>query len=96
MARPILLTPTDFCQAAVSRPIVWSGFAANISSDIYLILIPLPLLWGSSLRLPEKIASSIVLGAGIFVLVCATVKTVYIMVVSVSSAIYTGIRLTRS
>ncbi|SPQ21357.1 7631b3e2-02ea-4778-971f-d3d7b935ac79 [Thermothielavioides terrestris] len=70
--------PGNFCQAAVSKPIVWSSFAANISTDIYLIMIPLPLLWGSGLRLIEKIASSIVLGAGIFVLVCATIKTVFV------------------
>ena len=74
--------PGNFCQAAVSRPIVWSSFAANLSSDIYLILIPLPLLWGSRLRLVEKVASTLVLGAGIFVLVCATLKTVFVIVVS--------------
>ncbi len=74
--------PGNFCQAAVSRPIIWSSFAANLSSDIYLILIPLPLLWGSRLRLVEKIASTLVLGAGIFVLVCATLKTVFVIVVS--------------
>jgi hypothetical protein len=79
-----LLTPIDVCQAAVSRPVVWSTFAANVTTDIYLIMIPLPLLWGSSLRLLEKIASSIVLGAGIFVLVCATIKTVYVIVVCVT------------
>jgi hypothetical protein len=32
----------------------------------------------------EKIASSLVLGAGIFVLVCAIVKTVYVIVVCVT------------
>jgi hypothetical protein len=74
--------PGAFCYPAVSRPIVWASFAANISSDIYLILIPLPLLWGSRLRLIEKIASSLVLGAGIFVLACAAVKTVFIITVS--------------
>jgi hypothetical protein len=69
----------------VSRPIVWSSFAANVTSDIYLIMIPLPLLWGSRLRLIEKIASTLVLGAGIFVLVCATVKTVFIVTVSLNT-----------
>ncbi|KAK4100639.1 hypothetical protein N658DRAFT_486676 [Parathielavia hyrcaniae] len=72
--------PGNVCQPAVSRPIVWASFAANVSSDIYLILIPLPLLWQSRLRLVEKIASSLVLGAGIFVLVCATLKTVFVIV----------------
>jgi hypothetical protein len=69
----------------VSRPIVWASFAANITSDVYLILIPLPLLWKSRLRLIEKVASTLVLGAGIFVLVCATLKTIFVIVVSLSA-----------
>ncbi|OLN86690.1 hypothetical protein CCHL11_03875 [Colletotrichum chlorophyti] len=66
--------------AAVSLPIIWTSFAANISTDIYLILIPIPLLWESTLRLTKKIASTIILGAGIFVLVCATLKSVFVLV----------------
>lgn len=68
------------CQAGISLPIVWSSFAANVSTDIYLISIPLPMLWRSSLRMSKKIASTIVLGAGIFVLVCATLKSVFVLV----------------
>ncbi|KAK3904349.1 hypothetical protein C8A05DRAFT_31886 [Staphylotrichum tortipilum] len=82
--------PGNFCQAAVSRPIVWASFAANISSDLYLILIPLPLLWKSRLRLIEKVASTLVLGAGIFVLVCATLKTVFVIVDDVNGAELAG------
>ncbi|KAA8641457.1 uncharacterized protein ATNIH1004_001922 [Aspergillus tanneri] len=70
----------DVCQPAVSKPIVWVSFAANVSTDIYLIFIPLPMLWQSKLRLLKKIASSIILGSGIFVLVCATLKTAFVLV----------------
>ncbi|KAK5662337.1 hypothetical protein OQA88_8244 [Cercophora sp. LCS_1] len=82
--------PGNACQAAVSRPIVWSHFVANVTSDIYLIVIPLPLLWGSRLRLVEKIASTFVLGAGIFVLVCATLKTVFVIIDEVNGAELAG------
>ncbi|KAK4129231.1 hypothetical protein N657DRAFT_609369 [Parathielavia appendiculata] len=82
--------PGNVCQPAVSRPIVWASFAANISSDIYLILIPIPLLWQSRLRLVEKTASSLVLGAGIFVLVCATLKTVFVIADDVNGAELAG------
>jgi hypothetical protein len=41
------------------------------------------MLWGSTLRPFKKIASSIVLGAGIFVLVCATLKSVFVLVVRI-------------
>ncbi|KAL8362542.1 hypothetical protein RB601_008066 [Gaeumannomyces tritici] len=82
--------PGNQCQPALSAPIVWSSFAANVSTDIYLILIPLDLLWGSTLKLYQKIASTIVLGTGIFVLVCAILKTIYVLVDPVNGAQLAG------
>ncbi|KAF7550891.1 hypothetical protein G7Z17_g5398 [Cylindrodendrum hubeiense] len=82
--------PGNSCQAAVSKPVVWVSFAANVSTDIYLIAIPLPMLWQSSLRMLKKIASTIVLGAGIFVLVCATLKSVFVLVDPVNGAQLAG------
>lgn len=40
------------------------------------------MLWRSTLRTIKKIAASIVLGAGIFVLVCACLKSIFVLVVS--------------
>ncbi|KAJ6789417.1 hypothetical protein PWT90_03647 [Aphanocladium album] len=71
--------PGRSCQAAISLQIIWSTFATNICTDIYLIMIPLPILWQSSLALSKKIASTVVLGAGIFVLVCATLKSAFVL-----------------
>ncbi|KAM0559927.1 hypothetical protein ACHAPJ_003877 [Fusarium lateritium] len=82
--------PGNSCQAAISKPIVWVSFAANVSTDIYLIAIPLPMLWGSSLKTIKKIASTIVLGAGIFVLVCATLKSVFVLVDPINGAQLAG------
>ena len=82
LARADRLPNADNCQAAISRPIVWVSFASNVSTDLYLISIPLPMLWRSSLKMPKKIASTIVLGSGVFVLVCATLKSVFVLVVS--------------
>ncbi|KFA71447.1 hypothetical protein S40288_04305 [Stachybotrys chartarum IBT 40288] len=72
--------PGNSCQAAISLPIVWSSFATNIVTDLYLIVIPIPLLWGSTLKVMKKIASTIILCAGIFVLVCATLKSIFVLV----------------
>lgn len=69
------------CYPAVSRPIVWTSYVTTVLGDIYLILIPIPLLWRSRLRLIEKIASTLVLGAGIFVVACCTIKTVFVITV---------------
>ncbi|GAB1198391.1 hypothetical protein APSETT444_007710 [Aspergillus pseudonomiae] len=70
----------DICQAAISKPIVWVSFAANVSTDLYLITIPIPVLWSTKLRLVKKIASTVVLSAGVFVLVCATLKSIFVLV----------------
>lgn len=59
-------------------------FAANLLTDPYLIFIPIPMLWKSSLKLIKKVATTIVLSAGIFILVCATLKSVFLLVVSVT------------
>lgn len=40
------------------------------------------MLWGSSLKMYKKIASTIVFSSGLLVLVCATLKTVAVLVVS--------------
>ncbi|KAK2831948.1 hypothetical protein FQN49_007008 [Arthroderma sp. PD_2] len=82
--------PGNTCQPAVSLPIVWVSFSANIVTDIYLILIPLPMLWRSTLRTIKKIAASFVLGAGIFVLVCACLKSIFVLVNPVNGAELAG------
>ncbi|KAL7655772.1 hypothetical protein ACMYSQ_004914 [Aspergillus niger] len=73
--------PGNSCQPAISKPVIAATFAANLATDPYLVLIPIPMLWKSSLKLVKKIAVTIVLGAGIFILVCATIKSVFLLVV---------------
>ncbi|CAK7212667.1 hypothetical protein SCUCBS95973_001541 [Sporothrix curviconia] len=78
--------PGNSCQAAISLPIVWVTFTSSIIMDIYLIMIPLPMLWSTRLATVKKIASSVILGAGIFVLVCSLLKTVFAMTDQVNGA----------
>ncbi|KAM7187214.1 hypothetical protein V8F20_011060 [Naviculisporaceae sp. PSN 640] len=82
--------PGPSCYPATAPATVWSSFASNVISDMYLILIPIPLLWSSRLRFLEKLLSTIVLGAGVFVLVCATVKTVFIVTDDINGAELAG------
>ncbi|PYH80289.1 hypothetical protein BO82DRAFT_313273 [Aspergillus uvarum CBS 121591] len=72
--------PGNVCQPAISMPVVAITFASNLLTDPYLILLPIPMLWGSSLKVIKKIAATIILSAGIFILVCATLKAVFIIV----------------
>ena len=74
--------PGNVCQAAISKPIIWVSFVSNVSTDVFLLLIPIPMLWKSSLRLLKKVAATLVLSAGVLIIVCATLKSVYVIVVS--------------
>ncbi|KAH7139583.1 hypothetical protein B0J13DRAFT_596686 [Dactylonectria estremocensis] len=82
--------PGNSCQAAISKPIIWVSFAANVPTDIYLIGIPIPMLWQSGLKTIKKIAYTVVLGTGIFVLVCPTLKSIFVLVDPVNGAALAG------
>ncbi|KAF2445832.1 hypothetical protein P171DRAFT_431224 [Karstenula rhodostoma CBS 690.94] len=72
--------PGNTCQAAVSRPIIWVMFIGNVSTDAYLFVIPLPMLWQSSLKTYKKLAATLVLSGGILIVVCAILKSVFVLV----------------
>ncbi|CAK7226373.1 hypothetical protein SBRCBS47491_006210 [Sporothrix bragantina] len=82
--------PGNACQAAISLPVVWVTFVSSIIMDIYLIMIPLPMLWSTRLATIKKVASSVVLGAGIFVLICSLLKTVFTMTDQINGAQQAG------
>ena len=45
------------------------------------------MLWGANLRLARKLATTFVLGAGVFVLICSLLKTIFVLTVSVQKMI---------
>src|SRR5688500_12527898 len=61
--------PGNQCQAAISRPILWVSFVTNVLTDLYLLLIPIPMLWKSSLKLLKKFAATLVLSAGVLIII---------------------------
>jgi hypothetical protein len=74
--------PGNVCQAAISKPIIWVSFVSNVSTDILLLLIPISMLWRSSLKPLKKIAATLVLSAGVLIVICAILKSIYIIIVS--------------
>jgi hypothetical protein len=71
----------DICQPAISNQIIWVYWAFNITTDLYIISVPLPMLWGSSLKPLKKVGFMIVFSGGILVVVCATLRCVLIVMV---------------
>ncbi|KAE9374975.1 hypothetical protein N431DRAFT_406051 [Stipitochalara longipes BDJ] len=82
--------PGNSCQGAIARPVVWVTFASSAVTDLYLIMVPLPMLWGTSLRPLKKLAATFVLGAGVFVLVCSLLKTVFVITDPINGAQLAG------
>ncbi|KAJ4985320.1 hypothetical protein SVAN01_09171 [Stagonosporopsis vannaccii] len=72
--------PGNSCQPAISKPIIWVSFVLNVSTDIFLFFIPIPMLWKSSLQLYKKVAATSVLSAGLLIIICATLKSIYVIV----------------
>ncbi|PHH60400.1 hypothetical protein CDD82_2309 [Ophiocordyceps australis] len=74
--------PGNVCYPAVSRQIVWVYFAFNITTDLFLLSIPVPMLWKSSLRPVKKIGLILLFSGGIFIIICATLRCILIVTVS--------------
>ncbi|KAH3915753.1 hypothetical protein HBH56_079100 [Parastagonospora nodorum] len=72
--------PGNACQAAISKPILWVSFILNVSTDTYLFLIPIPMLRKSSLRSFKKLATTLVPSGGVLIIVCATLKSIHVIV----------------
>ncbi|KAJ2995461.1 hypothetical protein NUW58_g1260 [Xylaria curta] len=71
--------PGNDCQPAVSTRVVWVYAALNILSDIYLLSIPIPMLWNTTLALPKRLGLIILFSGGVFIIVCATIRAVLIV-----------------
>ena len=74
--------PGNYCQPGISTSIIWSQFVMNVFTDLFLLFIPMPMLWKSSLHFYKKIATTVVLSAGVFIVICALLKIIYVNTVS--------------
>ena len=79
---------SDVCYPAVSNQIIWVYWAFNVLTDLYIISIPLPMLWGTSLKPWRKVGLIFLFSGGLFVIVCATLRSALIVLVGHSYAVY--------
>ncbi|KAK5993094.1 hypothetical protein PT974_06522 [Cladobotryum mycophilum] len=71
--------PGNVCQPAISNQIVWVYLAFNVTTDIYLMSIPIPMLWAANLKPAKKVGLMILFGGGTFVIVCALLRCILIV-----------------
>ncbi|KAK8920110.1 hypothetical protein VCV18_008945 [Metarhizium anisopliae] len=65
----------DVCQPTVSYPVVWVNLSLNVFTDFYLISIPVPLLWQSSMRAVKKVGLMVLFSGGLLVAACAILRS---------------------
>lgn len=62
----------------------------NVTTDLYLISIPVPMLWQSSLKPFKKLGLMLLFSTGLFVVACATLRCVLIVTDPVNGAQLAG------
>ncbi|KAH7308964.1 hypothetical protein B0I35DRAFT_359934 [Stachybotrys elegans] len=82
--------PGNLCQPAISNSMVWVWYAFNVSTDLYLLSIPLPMLWGARIERWKKGGLIFLFSGGIFVVICATLRSVLIFTDPIDGSLTAG------
>jgi len=68
--RSHLSVRTGVCQPAVSHQVIWIYFTFNVLTDLYLISIPVLMLWKAALRPLNKVGLILLFRGGLFIMIC--------------------------
>ncbi|BCS29343.1 uncharacterized protein APUU_70913S [Aspergillus puulaauensis] len=79
--------PGNICQPARSMVYVLVVMIPNVLTDLYLLSIPLPLLWAVRIGLRRKITLMALFSGAIFVAVAAIVRAVIVIVAGSNGAV---------
>lgn len=74
------------CQPAVSRINVFVTLGLNVATDVYLLTIPVPMLWSAQIKLWKKIGLIILFSGGLFVTLAGILRCVLILANDVTGA----------
>ncbi|GME24125.1 hypothetical protein GTA08_BOTSDO03734 [Neofusicoccum parvum] len=66
--------PPNFCQPAISKLNLYTTLTLNIATDLYLLSIPVPMLWRANLAIWRRLSLLIVFSGGIFVILCGIMR----------------------
>ncbi|KAI2465469.1 hypothetical protein F4781DRAFT_409401 [Annulohypoxylon bovei var. microspora] len=78
--------PGNECYPAVSRQLLLGSLVLNVITDLYLITIPVFLLWRSTLRLAKKVGLIILFSGGFLVIACAILRSVLMLTDPINGA----------
>ncbi|OAT04807.1 hypothetical protein BDBG_01303 [Blastomyces gilchristii SLH14081] len=78
--------PGNVCQPAISNQIIWVFLGLNVTTDMYLLSIPIPMLWQSSIKPLKKVGLTVLFSGGLLVMACAVLRVVMIVIDPVNGA----------
>ncbi|KAJ4128122.1 hypothetical protein NW768_008406 [Fusarium equiseti] len=71
--------PGNFCQPALSKIYIFVIVCLNITTDIYLLAIPIPMLWGARIPKVKKYGLLVLFSGAIFVMVAGLLRCFLIL-----------------
>ncbi|KAJ4984890.1 hypothetical protein SVAN01_09584 [Stagonosporopsis vannaccii] len=71
--------PGNFCQPAISKIDLYVTVILNVLTDMYLMSIPMPMLWKANLELKRKITLILIFGGGVFVMMAGILRCALII-----------------
>ncbi|KAK7216537.1 hypothetical protein V2G26_004540 [Clonostachys chloroleuca] len=71
--------PGNLCQPALSKVYILLSVTLNITTDAYLILIPVPMLWGTQLPTFKKLTLVVVFSGALFVMAAGLLRGILIL-----------------
>ncbi|CAK7566372.1 MAG: hypothetical protein SEPTF4163_004315 [Sporothrix epigloea] len=82
--------PGNFCQPAISRIDIFVTVVLNVITDIYLMSIPLPMLWKANLPPTRKAGLMVLFSGGIFVTMAGILRCILILTNPITGAQQAG------
>ncbi|EEU39499.1 uncharacterized protein NECHADRAFT_25451, partial [Fusarium vanettenii 77-13-4] len=71
--------PGNYCQPAISNIDIFVTVVLNAATDLYLLSIPVPMLWSARLPMPKKLGLIFLFSGGIFVTAAGILRCVLIV-----------------
>ncbi|KAH7047568.1 hypothetical protein B0J12DRAFT_711502 [Macrophomina phaseolina] len=71
--------PGNHCQPAISKIDLYVTVVLNVLTDMYLMSIPMPMLWKANLEIKRKISLILIFGGGVFVMMAGILRCALII-----------------
>ncbi|KAI0403698.1 hypothetical protein F4802DRAFT_570704 [Xylaria palmicola] len=82
--------PGDACYPASSVRLLIVSLVLNVTTDLYLIVIPVSLLWNTSLKVTKRLGLVILFSGSVFIIFCAVFRTILMITDPVNGAATAG------